>query len=86
MGLGSHIAVAVAVAGRGSSDLTPSLGTSICCRRGPKKKKKKKDKLLVPSPSQYMYDSGQRTDYYNKNSLGKQKNGRHSGVTGCSYE
>jgi len=29
--------MAVAVAGSYSSDSTPSLGTSICCRYGPKK-------------------------------------------------
>ena len=42
MWLGSH--VAVAVAGSYSCDLTPSLGTSICCGCGPKKKKKKERK------------------------------------------
>ena len=30
----------------GSSDSTPSLGTSICYRCGPKKKKRKKRKIL----------------------------------------
>ena len=44
MWLGSHIAVAVMEAGSYSSDSTPSLGTSICCRCGPKKAKKKKKK------------------------------------------
>ena len=34
------VAVAVAVAGSSCSDLTPSLGTSICCRYGPENKKK----------------------------------------------
>ena len=46
------MAVAVAVAGSCSSDLAPSLGTSICCGCGPKKKKKKKEKsrkLLLSS-------------------------------------
>ena len=44
MWLESHIAVAVAVAVAGScnSDLTPSLGTSICYGCGPKKQKKTK--------------------------------------------
>ena len=37
MQLGSGVAVAVAVAGSGSSDWTPRLGTSTCCRCGPKK-------------------------------------------------
>ena len=45
--LGSRVAVAVAVPGveadSCSSDLTPSLGTSICCGCGPKKKTKNKD-------------------------------------------
>ena len=36
--------VAVAVAGSCSSDWTPSLGTSICHRHGPKKKKKERKK------------------------------------------
>ena len=40
--LGSCIAVAVAQASRYSSDSTPSLGTSICHKCGPKKTKKKK--------------------------------------------
>ena len=41
--LRSHIAVAVAVAWSSScsSNSTPSLGTSICCRCGPKKQTKK---------------------------------------------
>ena len=41
MWLGSHIAVAVAQAGRYSCDSTPSLGTSICRGCGPKKAGKK---------------------------------------------
>ena len=36
--------MAVVKAGSHSSDLTPSLGTSICCRCGPKKTKEKKKK------------------------------------------
>ena len=39
--LGSHVAVAVVQASY-SSDSTPSLGTSICRRCGPRKKKDKK--------------------------------------------
>ena len=45
MQLGSRVAVAVAVAvamGYSSDDSTPSLGTSICHRCGPKNQKKKK--------------------------------------------
>ena len=42
--LGSSVAVAMAVAGSFSSNLTPTLATSICCRWGPKKQKKKKKK------------------------------------------
>ena len=41
--LGSCLAVALAGY---SSHSTPSLGTSICCRCGPKKTKKKKKKIL----------------------------------------
>ena len=40
MWLRSSIAVAVVEASSYSSDLTPSLGTSMCCGCGPKKKKK----------------------------------------------
>ena len=42
MCLRCHVAMAVIQAGSCSSDLTPSLGTSVCLRCGPKKKKKKK--------------------------------------------
>ena len=38
----SGIAVAVVWAFGNSSDLTPRLGTSVCCRCSPKKGKKKK--------------------------------------------
>ena len=41
MQLRSWVAVAVVQAGSCSSRSTPSLGTSICGRYGPKKKKKK---------------------------------------------
>ena len=49
MQLGSCIAVAVAVvqASGYSSDLTPSLGTSICCRCSPKSYPVLKDVRLV---------------------------------------
>ena len=41
MRLGSHVAVPVVLAGSCSSNLTPSLGTSMCHGCGPKKEKKK---------------------------------------------
>ena len=41
---GVAVSVSVAVAGNYSSDETPSLGTSMCHRYGPKKNKKKKKK------------------------------------------
>ena len=41
MWLGSGTAVAVAQGSSRSSNSTPSLGTSICCRYGPKKTKNK---------------------------------------------
>ena len=41
MQLGSAVALAMALASSCSSDLTPSLGTSICLGCGPKKEKKK---------------------------------------------
>ena len=50
MWLRSGVAVLVAVAGRCSSHLTPSLGTSICLKCDPKKPKKKK-KLPLKSAS-----------------------------------
>ena len=43
MRLESSVAVAVAKASGYSSDSIPSLGTSICCKCGPKKKKEKKE-------------------------------------------
>ena len=43
-GLDLAVAVTVAEAGSCSSDLTPRLGTSICCMCGPKKSIKKKRK------------------------------------------
>ena len=39
--------VAVAVAGSYSSDWTPSLGTSMCCRCSPKIQKTKKKKSRI---------------------------------------
>ena len=45
--LRSHVAVAVAQAGNCSSNSTPSLGTSICHRCGPKKAKNKQTKTLL---------------------------------------
>ena len=45
--LGSRVAVALVKAGTYSSDSTPSLGTSICHRCGPKKQTKKKRKGVV---------------------------------------
>jgi len=47
MWLGSHIAVAVVLAGSCSSHSTPILGTSMCCGHGPKKNKKIKDKIII---------------------------------------
>ena len=44
LGSGVAVAVAVAVASSCSSDLTPSLGTSICQVCGPKKTKRQKTK------------------------------------------
>ena len=41
MQLGSNVAVSAVQARSCSSDVTPSLGTSICCRWGCKKKKKR---------------------------------------------
>ena len=48
MGLRSGVAVALVQAGSCSSNLTPCLGTYICCRCGPKKKKKKVRRISGP--------------------------------------
>ena len=45
--LGSGIAVNGGWASSHSSDSTPSLGTSICWKCGPKEKKKKKKKAKI---------------------------------------
>ena len=45
MWLTSHVAVAVVQAGGYSSDLTPSMGSSICCGCGLIRAKKKKKPL-----------------------------------------
>ena len=50
MQLGSGVAVAVAEASRCTSNLTPSLGTSICHGCSPKKQKKKKKKKKKDLP------------------------------------
>ena len=47
MWLGPHVAVAVAQEGSCSSDLTPSLGTSICLRCSPEKEKKKERERAI---------------------------------------
>ena len=44
---GSNVAVAVIQAGSCSSNSTPSLGTSICCRCRPKKQKQIKNKIVI---------------------------------------
>jgi len=58
MRLRSHIAVVVVEAGGYSSDQTPGLETSICCRCGPKwtkdKKKKKKRFSIIAILTIYM--------------------------------
>ena len=48
MQLEPSVAVAVVEAGSYSSDSTPSLETSICCRCGPKKTKKKNCAVEFP--------------------------------------
>ena len=53
--LTSCFAVAVIQAGSYSSDLTPSLGTSIFCGCGPKKQKKKKQKNTDLRKDYYYY-------------------------------
>ena len=50
MWLGSCAAMTVLQASGYSPNLTPSLGTSICCTCGPKKTKNNDNKLWVPRP------------------------------------
>ena len=54
--LGSQVAVAEVWVSSCSSDLTPSLGTSIFCRYGLKIKKKKKGKVGAPVVAQQVKD------------------------------
>ena len=54
MQLRSRVAVAVVLAGSYSSDLTPSLGTSICCGAALKRPKKKKKKKFVALSAAYL--------------------------------
>ena len=49
MRLGSQFAVTLAEAGSHSSDLTPSLGTSICREYDPKKQKSKQESIQDPN-------------------------------------
>ena len=51
--LRSHVTVAVVQAGSCSFDSTPSLGTSICHRCGPKKKKKKRKEIIGVERAMY---------------------------------
>ena len=56
--LGSCVAVAVVQAGSYSSDSTPDLGNSVCCKYGPEKekeKKKRKEKRGKHSKSEYLF-------------------------------
>ena len=46
--LASYVAVAVVEAGSSNLDLTPSLGTFICHRFGPKKEREKKKIFSLP--------------------------------------
>ena len=50
----SHLAVAVVQASSCSSNLTPSLGTSICCRCSPKKARKKKRENRYFQPFEFL--------------------------------
>ena len=78
MQLGSCVAVAVVEAGGSSSDSTPGLGSSICCRFGPKKKKQKEEITisccsagsLIPSP----HDDQKLTQTVVKGNIQRKKN------------
>ena len=54
MQLRSHVAVAVVEAGSCSSNSTPSLGTSICCRCGQRRKEGRKEKSQVNNIRSYL--------------------------------
>ena len=57
--------MAVAQAGSCSSNSTPSLGTSICSRCGPKKQKQKQNKKTPKKPN---YFQGSNPHLYNNDS------------------
>ena len=57
MWLGSAVAVAVVWVGSYTSNLTPSLGTSICCKKKKKKKAKDKKNLFETSHAVYPFFS-----------------------------
>ena len=58
----SYVAVAIAQASSYSSDLTPSLGTSICHRCGPKKTNQQKKYILLKGTKLWRFSSIQVCD------------------------
>ena len=57
--------MAVVQAGSCSSDLTPSLGTSVCCRCSYKKDKKEKN-LKVENADKYMIEKLENKNFQKK--------------------
>ena len=51
--LRSDVGVALAQAGSNSSNWTPSLGTSICCRYSPKKDERQANKQTNKTPNKF---------------------------------
>ena len=82
MRLRSYVAVAVAQASSCSSDLTPSLGTYICCGCGPKKKKKKinlkKESMfpIVENPGDVKWSAGFQKNLQGKKTAGPKERDR----------
>ena len=66
MRLRSSVAVAVAQAGSCTSDSSPSLGTSICCRYSPKKQKQKKPKKTKKTKPKQQQQQQQQQQQDNK--------------------
>ena len=69
--LRSCIAVAVRLVGSCSSNSTPSLGTSVCCRYGPKKRKKSKINKEHSSCLEYNHCGGKMSANDRDPSLGR---------------
>ena len=88
MRLGSGVVMAVVQAGGYSSNLTPSLRISVCCRCGPKKTEKKKKSGVARDKYHINEDARIQTKYESIKSKDIWKaQGKHGKETifGCEY-